>query len=322
MLRLLSRLLRVEPIASSTVVAATQAVPSQLPVAVPLPAGDSEAVMSHAQRYFSYGEDLSLRGAPELAAPFYRQAYALLAAAERRPAAASTASAAPPATLAQRWHARLPQLRQQLDGHTAPSVLRELQQFRQDGLQDPELWNLEGLAELQLQRSEEAERCFRQALALQSDHYKALVNLGGVMTARNADEAVTLLRQALALVPANSEAALPALTNLAAAQQQAGRVMEAALLVHQVHQLKPGHLRPARLRQAAQTLEQMGEDQRAIHLLSWLADQHPEAELLQQLAELLERRGELEQAALIYRRLDRALAAGAPVPHAPASTPA
>ena len=223
-------------------------------------------------------------------------------------------------TLAQRWQDRLPQLRQQIQGRFAAEALQELRHFRQAGLRDPDLWNLEGLAQLQLQRPAEAEHCFRQALGLNPDHYQALVNLAGVVASGQPEAAVAFLQRALRLVPANSEAAVPALTNLAAAQRQAGRVIESALLVHQVHTLKPGHLRPDRLRQAAQALEQMGEDQRAIDLLAWLADHaaEPEPDLLRLLAELLERRGALEQAALVFRRLERSRGAGSPDGPSPA----
>ena len=54
--------------------------------------------------------------------------------------------------------------------------------------------------------------------------------------------------------------------------------MEAAQLILQVHRLKPGHIRPARLLQASRTLEEMGDDPDAIELLSWLREHHEPSE--------------------------------------------
>ena len=301
-------------------------------MAVPLPATSLDALQHHAGRYFDYAEEFCRRGAPELAAPFYRQAYVLLQAAGRgegpdhpspgpalersvpvksapvEPASVASGSVQPgplppgppPPPLAQ----LLDGLRRRLNPETAAAVQTELQRLRQQGCREPELAKLEGVAALLLQDRAAAERHFREALALDPRHYGALVNLGGLLLAdgRGA-QAIPLLQQALEQVESDSPEALPALTNLSLAHQQAGQAMEAALLVRRVQRLRPGHLRPERLLEAAQTLQEMGDDPAAIELLDWLAQHQPSPPALRLLAALLERRGDYRQAALVYRRL-------------------
>lgn len=268
---------------------------------VPLPVASLDALQHHAHRYFDYAEECCLRGAPELAAPFYRQAYVLLQAAgqpeqhgQRVPQQGARAVD----------DSVLDDLRRRLNRETAPAVRAELQRWRLQGCCEPELAKLEGMAALLLGERDAAERHFREALALNPRHYGALVNLAGLMLADGrADQAMVLLQQALECVDPDSLEALPALTNLSLAHHQVGQAMDAALLVHRVHQLKPGHLRPDRLLEAAQTLQGMGEDPLAIGLLEWLAEYHPSPPALRLLASLLERRGDYRQAALVYRQL-------------------
>jgi tetratricopeptide (TPR) repeat protein len=268
--------------------------------AVALPAANPDALHHHARRYFDYAEDCCNRGAPELAAPFYRQAYVLLAAAVQPqacvPERVDDSRPAP--------RPSLDDLRRRLNRDTAPAVRAELQRWRQEGCHGPESVTLEGVAALLLGEREAAEQQFRDALALDPRHYGALVNLAGLLLADGrADQAVPLLQQALDTVDPDSLDALPALTNLSLAHQQLGQAMDSALLVQRVHQLKPRHLRPERLLEAAQTLQSMGDDPLAIELLQWLAEHQPSAAALRLLAALLERRGDYRQAALTYRRL-------------------
>lgn len=303
--RWLRRLRPEAPVAAAPTVAAPPPAP---PVAVPLPPVSLDALQHHAGRYFDYAEDLCRRGAPELAAPFYRQAYVLLQAASETQPGLTPPSAppepSPPEPPPQPIARSLDALRRRLNRETAPAVRNELQQLRQQGCREPELAKLEGVAALLLGEREAAERHFREALALDPRHYGALVNLGGLMLADGrGDQAIPLLQQALEGVAPDSLDALPALTNLSLAHQQAGQAMDSALLVHRVHQLKPGHLRPERLLEAAQTLQRMGDDPLAITLLEWLAEHHPSPPALRLLASLLERRGDYRQAALVYRRL-------------------
>ncbi|MEA5424260.1 hypothetical protein [Synechococcus sp. CCY9202] len=295
-----------------------------VPVSVPLPAHAPEHLVAQASRYFDYAEDLSLRGAPELAAPFFRQAYVLLRASAQSgpyssdgpvvaPRPVQTIAAQPqpanttnPAqqTPAVPWRQRLETLRRQLNAQTAAAVTRELDQLQAQGVSDPDLHKLKGLAAL-LQRDEgKAEEGFRAALELDSSHYSSLVNLAGILVrSGRAEQAIPLLRRSFGQIAADDPEAVPALNNLALAHQQLGQAMEAAQLVHRIHRLKPGYLRPARLTEAAGTLEQMGQDREAIELLTWLQQQQQASPaLLRTLAQLHERRGEFEQASLIYRQ--------------------
>jgi tetratricopeptide (TPR) repeat protein len=162
------------------------------------------------------------------------------------------------------------------------------------------------MAHLILSQTDEAASGFRRALSIDSSHYGSLVNLAGILLAgRQHEEAIELLHRALRLKPDSSPEVIPALNNLSLAHEMGGRPMEAAQLVLRVHRLKPGHIRTDRLRRAAATLEEMGDDADAIELLSWLRDHDPSDEDLRLLAELLERRGDFQEAALIYRRLLR-----------------
>lgn len=280
------------------------------PAAVPLPAVSVDALEHHAGRYFEYAEELSRRGSPELAAPFYRQAYVLqmqMAAGQHTALPEPLSPPVPPAVKdveQQSWTQQIHALRASLNRETAAGVLAELQRLRQQGCSTPELLTLEGVTSLMLDDRTAAERYFRDALALDDLHYPALVNLGGLcLTEKRPAEAIQLLRQALEQREADSLDALPALANLALAYRQVGQAMESALLVLRVHKLRPGHLRPGRLLEAAQTLQEMGEDPDAIELLNWLASHRPSAPVLRLLGELLERRGEYREAALAYRRL-------------------
>lgn len=293
---------------------------TQVPAAsgeVPLPAHAPERLSAFASRYFNYGEELFLRGSPELAAAFYRQAYALLRSAgcEGPYGAEEPAAAADPDRAqtggsrnaeSEPLRARLNGLRDRLNRDSVDAVSAELRALREQGLRDPELHKLEGLAALLRNDANTAEQRFQEALALAPDHYACLVNLAGLMLRDGRTEpASKLLQRALAQVSNDSIEAVPALTNLALAHQQAGRAMDAALLLHQVHRIKPGHLRAELLLEAAQTLEQMGDDLMAIELLDWQSTHEPTEPGLRKLAALLERRGDYQNAALVYRKLLR-----------------
>lgn len=270
-----------------------------------------------ALHFFEYGEELNLRGAPELAAAFYRQAYALLKASlEATPQssgpflAASTTSPEPSqgfplaSPVAVDPEKTLARLGRDLDVQTASATVKELTSLREQGFASAELHRLEGSAFLLLKDMEKAEDCFRDALSIDPDHYVSLVNLAGILlTKQDADEATGLLQRALQLVSNESSEAYPALGNLALAHEQLGRSMEAAEVILRMHRIRPGQLPSYRLLQAARTLEEMGEDPKAIELLSWLKDHAHDEEVLRRLAELLERRGDYQEAALVYREL-------------------
>jgi len=309
-------------------------------VSTPPPSLDRGQLLHQSERYFAYAELLSQQGSGDLAAPVYRQAYlglrALIgisgvsapalqpalppsrtvapqpAAAMPRPSAASfgtpsAASAFPrqaPAVTAPTLEQQLAPLREGLSTSTAPDVERRLLALLQQGHRHEDLTNLLGLALLLQDRRDEAERWFRETLTLNPSHSRALVNLGGLyLSASRPEEAVQLLSRAVELIDPRSSEILAALTNLCLAQQQLGRPMDAAQLALRIFRLKPDHLRPESLATTAGILEQMGEDDGAIEVLSHLRTLGANADLTRRLAQLLERRGDFQGAALVYRDL-------------------
>lgn len=239
---------------------------------------------------------------PAAAAPFAPPAAAM---APRPVAAPAAPPAAPPVAPAPSLEQQLQPLREGLSTTTAPEVERRLMTLLQQGHRHEDLANLLGLALLLQDRRDEAERWFRETLTINPRHSRALVNLGGLcLTTQRPEEAVQLLSRAVELIDPRSSEILAALTNLCLAQQQLGRPMDAAQLALRIFRLKPDHLRPESLVAAAGTLEQMGDEQGAIELLSHLRGQgHADADLTRRLAQLLERRGDFQGAAMVYRDL-------------------
>jgi tetratricopeptide (TPR) repeat protein len=308
--------------------------------AAPLPTPEPEA--DSAERAYSYAEQLNLQGAPDLAAAFYRQAYIQLLSSlgSGRPAlpparsplpmpspvaaapapmaapfqAASPAAVPPPAAPMRPAEAPRPsgadlqqryeQLKQALEPENAAAIEQELMTLGRAGYRDPDLLNTLGLATLLQRRTDDAERYFRTTLQQEPDHFRAMVNLGGLCLSNGRlDEAQRLLQRSLELVDGNSPAALAPLTNLALTQTQLGRPMESAQLVLRVLRIKPDHLKAHTLEQAAATLQEMGDDEGLLTVLQQLRLQQPSPDLSRRLAELLERRGQFQEAALLYRDL-------------------
>ena len=298
-----------------------------------LPAPDAAKQTVLAGRYFAHGEELIRRGAAELAAPYFRQAYALLRASQGDNAALESTPAevrattvvdlskteAPPAT------GQLPNgqptptppaaapldpaavirsLRGQLSAQTAAAIGAEVAKLRQQGVQHPDLDHLDGLTLLLRGESNGAAERFRMAMAQAPGHYGSLVSLSGLVLAQGRlEEAQALLQNALQQVNPDSPEAVPALTNLSLVHQAGGRRMDEALLVLKIHRLKPGHLRNERLLAAAGVLQDMAEEPAAIELLQWLNERGGGEEVWRPLATLLERRGDYQTAALVYRQL-------------------
>ena len=277
------------------------------------PALNPAQVLQQAERYFAYAEHLSQQGSGDLAGPVYRQAYVGLRSLFARSPAGTTGAyqpqlppAAPLASQPQPTplERQLQPLKEQLSSATAPAVEQQLRQLVQQGQRSDNLSNLLGLALLLQDRRDEAERWFRDTLALNPRHQRALVNLGGLcLTTGRPEEAVQLLSRALEGTQPQSSEGLAALTNLSLAHQQLGRPMDAAQLALRIFRLKPDHLRPESLMAAANTLEQMGQESATIEILRYLHGRRSGPEATRHLAQLLERRGDFQEAALIYRDL-------------------
>jgi len=289
-----------------------------------LRSADSAGQALLAGRYFAHAEDLIQRGAADLAAPLYRQAYELLHASQASRTTAKQTVVDPlnevidlsPADLAapsstghspgasEDLEGKLQQLRNNLSADTADQVAFELANLKQQGLEHPDRDHLQGVVHILKGDSQAAAEHFRMAIAKDQGHYRSLVNLAGLVLAEGRlEEAQALLQNALTQVNPDSEQAVPALTNLSLVHQAAGRLMDEALLVLRVHRIKPGHLRAERLLQAAGILESMAEEPGAIEILQWLSDHNGGREVWMPLATLLERRGDYQAAALVYRRL-------------------
>lgn len=281
------------------------------------------------EQQFLYAEELNNQGRPELAVAFYRQAYVMLrgtadltnaqwgaspqlalpdrtsgqpmfgANSQQQPFApvAPTPAAPTPAE-------RLVALREKLTSANAAAVEQELRELITAGNRGADFFGLFGMCQLLQNRPEEAERAFREALKLDPGHYRSLVNLGGLLLkGGRLQEAVPLLENSLKHTRQGSPESLAALTNLAVAQSQLGRSIEAAQLVLRIFRIKPDHLQPDKLVVAATCLEEMGDDPAAIELLQHLRGKLRDPGLNRRLAELLERRGDYQQAALVYREL-------------------
>jgi tetratricopeptide (TPR) repeat protein len=275
-----------------------------------LPAADGAQQQRLAARYFSHAEELIRRGAAEFSAPYYRQAYALLAASlgqplpDEPPVSVVHLSPNAPSPDTTEPLKRIHSLRSALSATTAKATADEVERLRAGGVNHPDLDHLAGLTALLSKDTEQAEVCFRRALSASPRHYGSLVSLSGLLLARkDLDEAQRLLTTALAGVNPESPDAVPALTNLSLVHQGLGRRMDEALLLLKIHRLKPGHVLDQRLLKGAETLVEMGEEPAAIELFQWLSERPDGAAALAPLATLLERRGDYQAAALVYRRL-------------------
>lgn len=288
--------------------------------------------LGHEQQ-FLYAEELNNQGRPELAVAFYRQAYVLLrdradqantqwgglsqlALPDRTsgqpinmtisPQHPYSQQPSPPVTPrpTRGSEERLVALRENLTSANAAAVEQELRHLITAGNRGADFFGLFGMCQLLQNRPEEAERAFREALKLDPGHYRSLVNLGGLLLkGGRLQEAVPLLENSLQHTRQGSPESLAALTNLAVAQSQLGRSIEAAQLVLRIFRIKPDHLQPEKLVTAATCLEEMGDDPAAIELLQYLRSRLRDPGLNRRLAEALERFGDYQQAALVYREL-------------------
>ena len=304
------------------------AAPARPDPAQPAGPGPSMGQQLGPEQQFLYAEELNNQGRPELAVAFYRQAYVLLrgkidpataqwgasyqlALPDRtsgQPMLGQPSQQQPLAPVAPTPVAgpaeRLVALREKLSSANAAAVEQELRQLITAGNRGADFFGLFRMCQLLQNRPEEAERAFREALKLDPGHYRSLVNLGGLLLkGGRLQEAVPLLENSLQHTRQGSPESLAALTNLAVAQSQLGRSIEAAQLVLRIFRIKPDHLQPDKLVTAATSLEEMGDDPAAIELLQYLRSRLRDPGINRRLAEALERFGDYQQAALVYREL-------------------
>jgi tetratricopeptide (TPR) repeat protein len=292
-------------------------VPAAWPIAHPS-ASSSQDNLAQAERCYAYAEQLNNQGSADLAVAFYRQAYvqirpllglsgAPIGQQLALPPQVSQPQLTGPATSAEAMtplQARLEQLRRALNTTTALEVEQELISLKAQGHRDADLCNLLGIAALLRERFPDAEQWFSETLALDPNHLRALVNLGGLhLRGDRPQQAIEVLARAVRLAPPQSIEGLTALTNLTLAHEKVGRTMDAAQLALRIFRIKADHLRPASLLSMANTLEQMGDEGGAVEVLRYLSSISEDATLKRRLAQLLERRGDFQQAALVYREL-------------------
>ena len=296
---------------------AATSIPPGWPIGSPATTSAPER-LAQAERCYAYAEELNNQGSAELAVAFYRQAYvqirpllglsgALIGQQLALPAQASQAQPSPVPHAGEAMtplQARLEQLRRALNASTAIEVEQELKGLQAQGHRDADLFNLLGVAALLREQFQQAERWFSETLAINPNHLRALVNLGGLQVrGERPEQAMELLGRAVRLAPPQSSEGLTALTNLALAHEKVGRTMDAAQLALRIFRIKPDHLRPGSLLTMTETLEQMGDEAGAIEVLRYLSSNDNDPNLKRRLAQLLERRGEFQQAALVYREL-------------------
>ncbi|QEY31786.1 tetratricopeptide repeat protein [Synechococcus sp. RSCCF101] len=204
----------------------------------------------------------------------------------------------------ERIESRIRPLRERLTPRTAAQVEVEARRLPAELASHEEGLCLLAMTLLLQNRPGEAEPLLRQALSRNPNHARSLVNLGGLELKRgDAQAASATLTRAVRQVPEGSASSLAALTNLALALLTLGREMDAAKVVLRIYRARRDHLEPAKLVQAATTLEAMGNDGEAIEILLGVYRSVGNISLTRHLAELLERRGDFQRAAVVFRDL-------------------
>ena len=296
---------------------------------------------SAADRYYDLAESLNVRGAMEMAVPFYRQAIALLIA-ERENLQAQLGGAASkpvggdlpleelhgllksaealgsesPQEAGPSVEDQIQELAAELNQASAMQVMAGLKAIAEGSKQPMPASGLALLAKAQmlLGKTGDGLKSFEAALAADPDSTDFQINTGAARLAEgDVDGARMLLRGVYNAGVETLELKIVSalLKNLSVAEARADHLDEALRLRLQWFQLAPESVPVERwLKWAKEGLAKSSEGDplrgQALDLLKALQEQHPqERELMQCLADALEDQGDYREASLLYRQLLR-----------------
>ena len=317
------------------------AMTSRIPSSSPVNPTSADPDASAANRYYDMAESLNVRGAMEMAVPFYRQAVALLLA-ERENLQAQLGGAPPTPVGADlpldELHGLLKSaeaLGSESHQEAGPSVEDQIQELAAELNQASAMQVMAGLkaiaerskqpmpasglallakAQMLLGKTGDGLKSFEAALAADPDSTDLKINTGAARLAEgDLDGALLLLR---GVYKAGVETLAPKILaalfrNLSAAEARADQLAEALRLRLQWFQAAPQSVSLDRwLKWAKEGLAAPNQDDdlrgHGLDLLKALQEQHPqERELMQCLADALEDQGDYREASLLYRQLLR-----------------
>ena len=296
---------------------------------------------SAADRYYDMAESLNVRGAMEMAVPFYRQAIALLIAERENLQAQLGGAASKPVggdLPLEELHGllksaeavgsetkqdqrpsmedQIQELAAELNPASALQVMAGLRAIAEGSEQPMPASGLALLAKAQmlLGKTEDGLKSFEAALAAEPDSTDFKINTGAARLAEgDVDGALMLLREVYNAGVETLEPKIVSalLRNLSVAEARADHLDEALRLRLQWFQLAPESVPVERwLKWAKEGLASSSQDAPArslgLDLLKALQEQHPhDRKLMQCLADALEDQGDYREASLLYRQLLR-----------------
>lgn len=296
---------------------------------------------SAADRYYDMAESLNVRGAMEMAVPFYRQAIALLLAERDNLQAQLGGAASKPVggdLPLEELHGLLKSaeaLGSETKQNVGPSMDDQIQELAAELNQASALQVMAGLraiaegsehpmpasgfallakAQMLLGKTEDGLKSFEAALAAEPDSIDFQINTGAARLAEgDVDGALMLLRGVYNAGVETLELKILSalLKNLSVAEARADHLDEALRLRLQWFQLAPESAPVERwLKWAKEGLASSAQDAPArslgLDLLKALQEQHPQdRKLMQGLADALEDQGDYREASLLYRELLR-----------------
>ncbi|WP_222930121.1 hypothetical protein [Synechococcus sp. ROS8604] len=296
---------------------------------------------SAADRFYEIAESLNVRGAMEMAVPFYRQAFALLVAERDNLQAQLGGAASTPVggdLPLEALHGLLKSaeaLGSQTKQDQGPSMDDQIQELAAELNQASALQVMAGLraiaegneqpmpaaglallakAQMLLGKTEDGLKSFEAALAAEPDSIAFQINTGAARLAEgDVDGALMLLRGVYNAGVETLELKILSalLKNLSVAEARADHLDEALRLRLQWFQLAPESVPVERwLKWAKEGLASSAQDAPArslgLDLLKALLEQHPQdRKLMQGLADALEDQGDYREASLLYRELLR-----------------
>jgi len=296
---------------------------------------------SAADRYYDIAESLNVRGAMEMAVPFYRQAIALLLAERDNLQAQLGGAASKPVggdLPLEELHGLLKSaeaLGSETKQNVGPSMDDQIQELAAELNQASALQVMAGLraiaegseqpmpaaglallakAQMLLGKTEDGLKSFEAALAAEPDSIAFQINTGAARLAEgDVDGALMLLRGVYNAGVETLELKILSalLKNLSVAEARADHLDEALRLRLQWFQLAPESVPVDRwLKWAKEGLAFSAQDAPArslgLDLLKALLEQHPQdRKLMQCLADALEDQGDYRGASLLYRELLR-----------------